>query len=191
MKTKVVPLVGIAMMTVLLAACGGSDGSSEESTVDSTSEVVVESSAPPETAETATDEPPTTTTATVEQYASVVAEEKADLEEYIANVEECSLGGWEADSLLCPLTPLTLSAQASTLAVRFSDEARDDLRLDPPPAEIEDLVQRTREASQKVVETADIVNECSTYEECEAEWFDLQLATSELQGVIDAWTPYL
>ena len=185
-------LAAVASVAAFLAACGGS-GNEPTANIDEASGVEVSESI---SEETDTEDLPAAETmdvptATVEQYASVIAELQPGLEEYIANVEQCSLGGWDEDSLLCPFTPLTLIAQASTLSVRFSDEAREDLRLDAPPAEIEGLVQRSRDASQAVVASAEIVSECDTYEECEAEWFDLQLQASNLQGVLDAWSPYL
>ena len=183
------------LLAGLVTACSGSqpeatnDASSQPEVVPSTEETVAETQN--ESEPSITPPEPEVETATVEQYASVIAEERSGLEEYIIYVDECSVGGWDDDSLQCPFTPLTLSAKASTLSIRFSEEANEDIRLAPPPAEIADLVERTRETALDVEVAADTVNECTDYIGCEAEWFQLQMAASDLQGILDAWEPYI
>lgn len=184
-------MAAVAVITMLLSSCGGvATDAMQEDTTQEVSELSVEVPEPQETAQAPVDVPEF---GTVEQYASVVAESKSKIEEQIAAIEECSLGSWDEGSLVCPFAALGMVPIAGILKGRLAgeDDLREDLRLDPPPPEIEKLVARTVQATQAAMDAAETASDCGDADECELEWFELSSAARSLQGVVDAWGPYL
>lgn len=178
-------VVCAAGLTFSLAGCGGSGGEAATPSPPSSPSALASDSASSDVSESAEQE-----YATVEQYASVVAANRRDIEEYVAKVEDCALG-WRKGDLVCALAPLTLMAQAELLRILMSEDAKEEVRLLPPPPEIEVLVARTIEVAGAIKPLADAADDCAQYKGCESEWLDLSFAASDLQEVIDSWAPYL
>lgn len=190
LPNRLLAVIGAGALTATLAACGSTSDAdappSDTSTLSSASSSTADPV--PEPSESLSE--PSQEFATVQQYASVVAEARRDMEEYVGIVEDCALG-YSTGDIACALAPLTFRAQTSTLNIRLSQDAKDDIRLLPPPPEIADLVARTLEVTGEIEALSEAVDECDQYEGCEGEWFALSMGASKVQDILDAWQPYI
>lgn len=144
----------------------------------------------PTPATVTTAEPSTTTTeaatgATVEQYASAVAESVEDLGALDA-VADCVTAYPDCGTGFLEMTTASFEAQLLSMRLRG---------LDPPPAEIVELVSRTATAAddyRAAVESFRAADCPSSGDAgCRSLLADASDAAGALAGAVDAWGPYL
>lgn len=128
----------------------------------------------------------TTTTipagASVQQFASVIAENRAKLEEMVQRVEDqclgqCSLAG-SLNAQTLSLTAYTIRTQLNTLLIKG-----------PAPAEIKTLVSLTLDQMMQTYQAGDKIRECGTT--CSDEVVaDLYRSAGRAKAQLAAWMPY-
>lgn len=192
------------LVALSLTACGAPEGSEAAPrptpTVEPSATVETAQRPAPATpaAEPTTDAPTEAgTTATVGQVASVVAEHEGYVRELIERIGNCWLGFVGrgcADDLGVALGPETLHTRLSTFVIR--------LVAVEPPDEVKALTDRTVEAALVVQLRLNAFTDegCTTVGDRDAEQWDEEClplgveahrALRSLEGVLDAWRPYL
>ncbi len=171
------------------AACGSDDTAEKTDTTPSA-----------EPSETAVEEPDEVA-ATVNQYASIVAKNEADLREQLTTMGECdwsSAGSLdpEPNGIVCAMGLLTLSYGAQAMSVSLEGAQKPDAPgyVGAVPSEIELLVADTIESSTTLAEAAKAANDDRCALTGDGKCMDLRnqtwLAMDDVEGQLDAWGPY-
>ncbi|QTF70624.1 hypothetical protein [Arthrobacter woluwensis] len=134
----------------------------------------------------------TAAAATTAQFASVVAENSPSWQAFETDRVKCNLaignGSYEATDTA---TATACAYQMKTLTITASNTLAAFDRLGEPPAEISELVTRTRTALTPVSKLdADTCYKAPTTVACGESRTTFTLPTLGLSGVVDAWKPY-
>ncbi|WP_144628958.1 hypothetical protein [Arthrobacter woluwensis] len=178
MKKSLVTLGAAGAALLLLTGCvQGLEQSSSKST--------------PTSAE-ATTETTTAPAATTAQFASVVAENSPSWQEFETDRVKCNLAIGNGSSPATDTATATVCAyQMKTLTITASNALAAFDRLGEPPAELSELVTRTRTALTPVSKLdADTCYKAPTTVACGESRTTFTLPTLGLSGIVDAWKPY-
>lgn len=160
----------------------------------------VETTAPAEASESAEPADTAADTGTVQQWASVIAEEVHRWDDWAEDWDAsmCSSFAVSEGDLLCAVAMLSASMQASTTQIRLEAASNPDAPVfiaEQPPAEIADLYADTL-ATATLVDAAGQawMNECNGQPEaagCDARARDFDFGIGQLMSQLAAWGPYL
>ena len=172
----------VAATTVLaLTGCGG--GSARTAAAGTTS-----TRSP--TSTTSTSAEANAPAATVEQYASIIAKERADISEAADTLKPCAI---DQSGFVCVITLMSVGLEAQTLDIELGGASIDgpgnQLYIGPPPVELAKLVADTRAAAQDVQTKADAYDACKR--SCGDEFAQAYFAANDLNDQVAAWEPYL
>ncbi len=159
------------LLVLLLSACGGS-GTTTADTPEATSSPT-----------------PTKQTATIEQYASIIAENRRDVDETMMQLEECSIDAIST----CGFVALSASTRAEIVALQLNgaSDPKSLKYVGDPPAEVAPLVDDTVSAAENVTRAFETYEVCGAPAECPTELFKVAMEFESLQESMDAWGPYL
>lgn len=135
---------------------------------------------------------PTPTTATASQFASVVSENSKSWVQFEDERFKCNLAmGDENSDALGAATAQACAFQAKTLTITATTTLNSFDRLGEPPAEISDLVARTRKILGPISKLdPEPCVKAPTSAACDENRTTFTFPTMGLSGVIDAWKPY-
>lgn len=186
--------IAVGAAAALLASCSssvtteGTSASTSSSSISSSSEAASATS--------------TGQTASVQQYASLVAQQKPDLLDYIDQLTggDCdwtSPGSVSVDpsSVTCWVVPLTVSYSASTLSLKLKGAQKPGVPayIGAVPDELKGIVEDTIAAADKLdPDKATAVQNCvkTAGPDCTTTLFDFQYNLRELKSQLAAWSPY-
>lgn len=155
-------------------------------------------SAQPEATSTPT---PTKEASTVAQWASLIAQQKAEWDEWSDTWEENSCSGVTASSsagLLCrlQLTSATFIAETTTIEHQLAvTPGKKGFIATEPPAEVASLFEQTKAAAESVKDSADAWDaggcSSSTAGDCASLSVTFDRSIGSLAKAFVGWTPYM
>lgn|GEM_PF-5986866 len=138
---------------------------------------------------------------TVEQWASLIAAQRADWDGWHDDWDEMRCSSIEANlegGLLCNMKLLSASFMAQTTAIEYeiaTTPGRPDFIAEEPPREISRLFERTVVTSADLREAADAWTaagcDSGPSDGCGGLAFNFESAIDDLRSEYSAWSPYL
>lgn len=138
------------------------------------------------------------TEASAEEFASIIAEGRRDVDEWLETWDDnyCSpIGvGDGTDIMACELSLITGSLVADTKVIEMDSATKEDslVYIGDPPDSIAIIWQSTVDAATAASEAGDAIpDDCSIAEDCTSKVVEFTMAMEDLQGKYDAWEPYM
>lgn len=137
------------------------------------------------------------TEVSVEQFAGRISPIKNDIDSWIADWEEatCSSLAVSRGATDCAAyaTAGAFTAQAAYMQLDTLTNTDAPGYFGQPPAELEDLYQRTLDTASATNDVADtyLEVECPDTDECTGAVFDLATGMEDLASALSEWDPYL
>lgn len=134
--------------------------------------------------------------ATVEQFASLISEERRSVDEWIEDWHDntCSTLSVADGDPLCETSLISGSLIADTAKITMEGATKEGVPayIGQPPEEITSIWQETFDAATTASEAGEAIPEdCSSADDCVGKVMDFTMAMDDLQGKYDAWAPYL
>lgn len=160
-------------LILLLSACS----SGEPASVPSTNEVQ-------------------TSGASVQQFASVIAESRGDVDDWLADWHEatCSTLATESGDPTCQALLLGggLTAETAKLKIEGATKPGVPAYIGEPPEEIAIIRGATEKVAVAAADAGEALpDDCSADSECVKKVFAFVTAMEDLQSKYDAWEPYM
>lgn len=181
-------VVAVLLLT-LVAACGsdGTTGADASSTAEEES-VVADPT-------TEAEEVSTPEGATVQQWASIIAEQQLSFDETWENFDEKDCGVMlMGPDVNCEAIGLTLYYNAQTISTVIEGARKPSAPafIGDPPAEIADLVDETQDAADAAVAAWETRDEADCDGGgCVSQAFEFDSALDDIRAQLAAWGPYL
>ncbi|WP_231442065.1 hypothetical protein [Brevibacterium zhoupengii] len=139
-----------------------------------------------------------TTEASAEEFASIIAEGRRDVDEWLETWDEnyCSpIGvGDGTDIMACEISLISGGLIADTKVIEMDSATKEDslVYIGEPPESIAIIWQSTLDAATAASEAGEAVpDDCTTADDCTSKVMEFTMAMEDLQGKYDAWEPYM
>lgn len=133
---------------------------------------------------------------TVEQFASIIAEDRRDVDDWLDDWHDnsCSTLGVSGGDIACEISLMTggLIAETARLGLDSATKESSLVYIGDPPKEIATIWQSTVNAATAAAEAGvEIPDECSSDDGCADYVMNFVSAMGTLQSKYDSWEPYL